>query len=183
MINSFVWIDILRNQVQYYFSKLNDECSSLCDGCYSSTISAWYLREIESAEGDKITFDYTNDYRLPTNDPASNRTRLTASPYQHYVYASNGSQYSEERVYNYSFSTENLLTKISASNWNVILTYNDLASNNLHTINNISLNTKDNTLVKRYQFSYTGQNIRTLLEKVTEVSSGLTENPPYQFQY
>ena len=154
------------------------------DGCYSSTISAWYLREIESAEGDKITFDYTDDCRLLTNDPAPNRTRLTALPYQHYVSASNGSQYSEENVYNYSFSTENLLTKISASNWNVVLTYNNLASTYLlHTVNNISLNTKDNTLLKRYQFSYTGQDITTLLEKVTEVGSDLTENPPCQFQY
>lgn len=153
-----------------------------------SYITAWYLTEIISNKGGRITFEYSNE-NLPTkfgeNFPNKKEIRVRTS---YRLFNVGGilleSQFNEDEII--SEQAENFLTRIKADNWQVDMVKQTSGGQSLYTGMLIQSRPTPGTLstLKRVAFTYSATDHTALLNKVEDFdSNNALINNTHNFAY
>lgn len=152
-------------------------------------ITSWFLAEISDKNGNKINFNYTNDYIYQTGNnyyfDFTNKGRSISSPVTRGQFNTSSQTYSYDNVWSCVGSMENFLTSVNGTNWTVNFEYDKTGKVTYLTKATLLANTNPNEEIKHFTFNYTNitNSDGLLLSNLIESSPDDLINKTHTFTY
>jgi RHS repeat-associated protein len=152
-------------------------------------ITSWFLAEISDKNGNKINFNYTNDYTYQTGNnfyfDFTNRGRSISSPVTRGQLITSSQTYSYDNVWSCVGSLENFLTSVTGTNWAVNFDYAKTGKVTYLTKATLLANTSPNQEIKHFNFDYLNvtNSDGLLLSNLVESSPDVSISKTHAFTY